>query len=138
MAQLTSLLGEQATVDCKEQKCRLFLHQRKHQFWWSAILLTGITKTSLCAQDSFSIPIVYTDFSIPQVAVLKPLKNSQNQQDPWSADPAADSLYSLLEFTPSYVLPAGSWVLPLPLISHVTFSSPVFLLFPPFSPKLAV
>lgn len=85
MAQPVSLLGEQATGEWNEQICGVFLHQRKHQFWWSTILVTGITKTSLHACNSLSIPVVYTDLSVPRGAVLMPLKNGQNQQDAWSA-----------------------------------------------------
>lgn len=58
---------------------------KETSFWWSSILVTGITRTSLCVCKSLSIPVVSTDLSVPPGVVLMPLKNSQNQWDPWSA-----------------------------------------------------
>lgn len=131
MAQLISLLGEQPMGDWNEEKCRVFLHQRKHPFWRSAILVTGITKTSVCACGSLSIPVVSTDLSVPQGAALMLLKNGQNQRDPWSARSSSrrsPSVFASGVYTSSEeefcisVFPAGLWVLPPPLITQVTFS----------------
>lgn len=143
MAQLIPLLGEQAMGDWNEQKCRLFLYRSKHLFWWSAILVIGITKASLHARDSLSILVVSTDFSVPQSAVLILQKNGQNQWDHWS--PRSSSRCSLPVFTSGVytssreeffisVFPAGSWVTFTHYPGYLFFSSALL----PLSPKLAV
>lgn len=86
---------------------------------------------SVCACGSLSIPVVSTDLSVPQGAVLMLLKNGQKQRDRWSARYSsrrsppvfASGVYtsSEEEFCIS-VFPAGLWVLPPPLITQVTFS----------------
>lgn len=62
--------------DWNKQKCRVFLHQKEHHFWWSVILVTGIIKPTLWACNSLSIPL-WTNLSFPWTAVLMPLKNVQ-------------------------------------------------------------